>query len=466
MSDQSNLNKKDKPRNSREFYIQENKNPHPENIPQINYNDGLQVQNIREESQAVNSNILYQFQNPNQAKNSNISYQVQNPNNTVQAQNQKYPLQPQFTGNINGSNGDQMLSYLLVYNTVQLTQLNIEALNIKILKFLNTLGNYSKVKILCNKQCCGASFRSIRSYKVIGINEQGEENIIMTASQEQINCFSEGYMLVYRINETVIGALGYQYNRDCCDGCSCGGCFCGGGGGCCENCCECKCNCCDCSNCCKCDDCCCCELCKCCNDCCKCGKCCNDCCKCGKCCKDGCCCCSTEGCCESCCEKGCCCCPEYCCYCPSCKTILLDLRFLNTIQEALNVNSGLYVCTFYNPFNCFRCSPEFIGHEKCGEKFAIDNKCISCYDTKYNIIDVRTKENIEIVGNIKQTKTCFCDVQSFDIDFPKDAFPLEKLLIISEVFMLVFLKWDEDSKNRMILTKKFRFNPGLNPDFC
>lgn len=273
----------------------------------------------------------------------------------------------------------------------------------------------------------------------------------MTASQEQINCFSEGYMLVYRINETVIGALGYQYNRDCCGGCSCGG-----GGGCCENCCECKCNCCDCSNCCKCDDCCCCKLCKCCNDCCKCGK----------CCKDGCCCCSTEGCCENCCEKGCCCCPEYCCYCPSCKTILLDLRFLNTIQEALNVNSGLYVCTFYNPLNCFRCSPEFIGHEKCGEKFAIDNKCISCYDTKYNIIDVRTKENIEIVGNIKQTKTCFCDVQSFDIDFPKDAFPLEKLLIISEVFMLVFLKWDEDRKNRMILTKKFRFNPGLNPDFC
>ena len=446
-SDQLNLNNETKKRNSQSLQIQENKNPQPRNILQMNSTDRLQAQKSSETNQVPNSNIPYQFQNPNQAQNSNTVYQVKNPNKDL-----KVPIQSQNAGTINGENGAQIVSYLAL-SQLQLIQLNIESLNIKILNFLNILGNYSKIKILCNKQCCGAPFRSIRSHKVIGINEQGEENLIMTASQEEMQCTSDGYMLIYRTNDTVIAALGYQFNRYCCGGtcCSC----CGGDGNCCEcNCCDCS-HCCDCSNCCKCDDCCCCKLCRCCEKCCKCGE----------CCKDGCCCCSKDGCCDDCCEKGCCCCPEYCCYCPGCKTILLDLRFLNTVKEALQVNSGLYVTTLYNPFNCFRCSPDFIGYEKCGEKFALDNKCISCCNTSYNIIDVKTNEQKEIVGNIRQTKSCCFDVQSFDVDFPKDALPLEKLLIISEIFMLVFLKWDEGGNDRMILTKKFRFNPGLNPDF-
>lgn len=176
---------------------------------------------------------MYRFQNENQAQKSNISHQAQNPNNEIQNQNPNYPqqpsdsktpLHPQNTNNIYGAYGVQV-TYLAFSQMTKLIQLNIESLNIKILNFLNILRNYSKVRILCNKQCCGAPFRSIRSHKVVGINEQGEENLIMTASQEKMKCDSDGYMLIYRTNETIIGALGYQFNRECCAGC------CSGGGG-------------------------------------------------------------------------------------------------------------------------------------------------------------------------------------------------------------------------------------------
>ena len=175
-SDQLNLNNETKKRNSQSLQIQENKNPQPRNILQMNSTDRLQAQKSSETNQVPNANIPYQFQNPNQAQNSNTVYQVKNPNKDL-----KVPIQSQNAGTINGENGAQIVSYLAL-SQLQLIQLNIESLNIKILNFLNILGNYSKIKILCNKQCCGAPFRSIRSHKVIGINEQGEENLIMTDS--------------------------------------------------------------------------------------------------------------------------------------------------------------------------------------------------------------------------------------------------------------------------------------------
>ena len=436
MEPSEQLNNNEKPRNS---HVLNNQRPPPQSI-QINSTDAHQPQNSN--NIIPNSNKYEGIPPPNINPALNPQNQIfmnQPPNSNEQLQGQKPVVI--YSGQITTN---------YIYSQInQGMQINIDALNIKILKFLDILGGYSKIKILCKSECCGAPFRSVRSHQVIGINEQGEENLIMTAAQEEMQCLSEGYMLIYRTNGTVIGALGYQRNSVCCEN-SCTCCSCGVGG-CCDGCCSCN-SCCDCSNCCSCRDCCCCKLCDC---CCKCAEC----CKCGECCK------CKEGCCENCCESGCCCCPEYCCYCPNCKTMLLDLRFLNTVPEAFNMAAGLYVSTLYNPFNCLRCSPEFIGYEKCGEKFAIDNKCFSCSSVDYNIINVKNLENKEVAGNARQTKTCFCDVESFDLDFPKDALPLEKLLIISEVFMLVFLKWDEGRKNRMLITKKWKFNPGLNPDF-
>ena len=48
------------------------------------------------------------------------------------------------------------------------------------------------------------------------------------------------------------------------------------------------------------------------------------------------CCCFKGGCCtEPCCEKGCCGCPNY-------EKPLLDVRILNTLEEAFNMKAGLY----------------------------------------------------------------------------------------------------------------------------
>ena len=138
------------------------------------------------------------------------------------------------------------------------------------------------------------------------------------------------------------------------------------------------------------------------------------------------------------------------------------MRFLNTIEEALNIQAGLYVSTLYSPINCCGCTPQHIGYKKCGERFGLDKKCFACNSVDLAILDLAKNEQ---VGNAHQNKPCIGPVESYDVDLPKDAFPLEKLLIISEIFMFVFLKWDEGGNDQMILTGKRKSFPGLNPDF-
>ena len=95
-----------------------------------------------------------------------------------------------------------------------LQQIQQMMLNIRTIKFLEILGGYNKIIIRCHVTNCVACFcRPARSHEVIGINANGEEHLLMTASQEQIKCDSYGYMLVYRaFNNAIIGALGYQNN--------------------------------------------------------------------------------------------------------------------------------------------------------------------------------------------------------------------------------------------------------------
>ena len=132
------------------------------------------------------------------------------------------------------------------------------------------------------------------------------------------------------------------------------------------------------------------------------------------------------------------------------------------MQQALTKKGGLYVSTLYSPFDCCGCVPQKIGYKKCGERFAMDNKCCAYGNIDLSIFNL---ENKKIVGNVKQNKTICHGVKSYDVDFQEDALPLEKLLIISEIFMFVFLKWDEGGNNNMVITRKRRIFPGLNPDF-
>jgi hypothetical protein len=70
------------------------------------------------------------------------------------------------------------------------------------------------------------------------------------------------------------------------------------------------------------------------------------------------------------------------------------------------------------------------------------------------------------VGLVKQEKICSFDVKSYEVNLPKYALPLEKLLIISEIFMFVYLHWDESTKDKLIVTRKKNVLPGLEPNFC
>ena len=344
-----------------------------------------------------------------------------------------------------------------ILNLQQLNQQNIPTveLNIHIINFLQLLGGYNKLKILCNKESCVSCLRSARSHQIIGINDQGEEQLIMTASQEEIKLCSSGYMLVYKSNNVIFGTLGYQINpsNDCCS-CKCS-CILGCCTGCCSGCCESQgcCTCCTCcSNCCN-------------NGGCFLGGCCNEqgcCCM----CEDGCCIGGFCRCCDCCCfEGGCCkapCCKNGCCPCPEYQKILLDVRLLNTMEEALSMQGGLYVSTLYHPVDCFGTCDSHIGYKKCGERFALNKKFCPCKEVGLGIMDLKKKEE---VGKAFQHKTCLGDVQSYDVELPKDALPLEKLLIISEIFMFVFLNWDEGTNNEMIITKKRKIFPGLEPNF-
>ena len=351
--------------------------------------------------------------------------------------------------------GIVQVTTLLANQQLTIGELQNLNLNIKITNFLQLLGGYNKLKIICHLEKCVACCRSGRSHQVIGINDQGEENLIMTASQEALQCDTSGYMLVYKTNNVIIGTLGYQLNPTC---------FCG---------CICKCSCCECKGGC-------CEKKGCCADCCQCCQCCTDCCQNGGCCRggccteQGCCCCCEDGCCiggcctfcNCCCfEGGCCndpCCPKGCCPCPDYQKILLDVRFLNTMEEALNMQAGLYVSTLYSPVDICGCFKKNISYKKCGERFGLDNKCFACNSLDLAILDL---SNNQQVGNAHQNKSCIGDVESYDVDLPKGAFPLEKLLIISEIFMFVFLKFDDIGSDQMIITKKRKIFPGLNPDY-
>ena len=129
------------------------------------------------------------------------------------------------------------------------------------------------------------------------------------------------------------------------------------------------------------------------------------------------------------------------------------------MEEALTKEAGLYVSTLYSPITICGCGPSYIGYKKCGERFALEQKCCKCISADLPIMDLVKKEQ---VGNAHQN-SC---VESYDVDLPKDAFPLEKLLIVSEIFMFVFLNWDDKGNDQMILTRKLKIFPGLNPDFC
>ena len=105
------------------------------------------------------------------------------------------------------------------------------------------------------------------------------------------------------------------------------------------------------------------------------------------------------------------------------------------MEEALTQDAGLYVSTLYSPVDICGCYKKNIGYKKCGEKFALENSCCSGCNIDLAILDLKKKEQ---AGNAHQNRSICSDALSYDVDLPKNALPLEKLLIISEIFMFVY----------------------------
>ena len=151
-----------------------------------------------------NTQIKSNFPNPN----------IQNYPNLENTQIQIHPNPPQdskekLQSEKNLAVGIVQVTKLLANQQSTTGQFQKFDLNIRITQFLQHLSCYNKLKIVCHLEKCVACCRPGRSHQVIGINEKGREYLIMTASQEALQCVTSGYMLVYKTNNVIIGSLGY-----------------------------------------------------------------------------------------------------------------------------------------------------------------------------------------------------------------------------------------------------------------
>ena len=151
-----------------------------------------------------NTQIKSNFPNPN----------IQNYPNLENTQIQIHPNPPQgskekLQSEKNLQMGIVQVTKLLANQQSTTGQFQKFDLNIRITQFLQHLACYNKLKIVCHLEKCVACCRPCRSHQVIGINEKGREYLIMTASQEALQCVTSGYMLVYKTNNVIIGSLGY-----------------------------------------------------------------------------------------------------------------------------------------------------------------------------------------------------------------------------------------------------------------
>ena len=168
-----------------------------------------------------NTKIKSNYPNPNNQNYPKLEdTQIQIHPNPPQGSKEK--LQPEK----NLQMGIVQVTKLLANQQLTTGQFQKFDLNIRITQFLQHLSCYNKLKIVCHLEKCVACCRPGRSHQVIGINEKGREYLIMTASQEALQCVTSGYMLVYKTNNVIIGSLGYQLNTFCPCGCSCSCCSC------------------------------------------------------------------------------------------------------------------------------------------------------------------------------------------------------------------------------------------------
>lgn len=143
------------------------------------------------------------------------------------------------------------------------------------------------------------------------------------------------------------------------------------------------------------------------------------------------------------------------CDCDCCKVLpiyLTDLRLLNTKGEAFDEKSGVIASSFYNLFELCGFNDDLnLIYKNCGEKYLLQNqKCWLC-DSGIDIINQQTKQ--KYTHFVPKENLCSKAI-SFDFELPADANPMEKLLIISQVFLYIFHRKDK-GKNDILIDKDF-----------
>lgn len=261
---------------------------------------------------------------------------------------------------------------------------------------MGKLETVNKIKIE-NQVCCIDSciFERMRNYQIY-TNDGGSRDYLFSAQQFRRSICDDAYQLIYKQGDNIFGAFGYTLGC-CCEGkCCC--CCCGGAK----------------------------------------AKCCDKCCDFSKC--------------KNCCT----------CHCGLCDPkAYLDVRFTGNMKEVLSTNEGLYVGTVIEP-----CTPPCVhklGYANVGGRYLLHESLFSpitnifCGDALFcghqlNIMD--SKENDKIVGSVVIRKPLcpFWNLNlSFDVTFPSMANGLEKLMIISSVFMYEYIHGLMKSKKKEAL---------------
>lgn len=172
------------------------------------------------------------------------------------------------------------------------------------------------------------------------------------------------------------------------------------------------------------------------------------------------------------------CCTCYCscsccgCYCRDCCLIpLFDVRFLNSKEEAAYISGGTYVGTVQIPLNCCirffgNCGfPLKFNYSNAGSRFYLRSFCCQCFCCEIRF-EIGSYQINQTVGEVIWHLPCFSCEESFDVTFPLDATPIEKLMIISTLFNIEYEStYSRCCKPLPIRTNKYKTVHGIDKDY-
>ena len=132
-------------------------------------------------------------------------------------------------------------------------------------------------------------------------------------------------------------------------------------------------------------------------------------------------------------------------------------------MTGFNHSENRNIGRIYEPFRC--CDPNFqIFDEKNVLKYLVAGDCCQCgilckscgkcYETMFYIFDANnsSRDPAQSIGSITRknpgiAKAMFTDADNFDVVFPDNATPLDKLMIIGATLMIDYAFFEDEGGN-------------------